>query len=189
MSNEYKDLERDKIEEEKQIIAEYPFLRVRDIDGTVDTESKWPMMSLEIPDGWYMLFFQMCEDIKTLLEKEGVLDDFYFIQVKEKYNELVCYSNGAASLEIEQILQKYKYLSRFVCTECGKPATYEATGYLASYCEDCWNDLTRHEKCNQLEFVSTYEVVGFKDGKSYSRTVNVEDEWNRYVKENGYDKL
>jgi hypothetical protein len=188
MSNEYRDWERDKIEEEKQIVAKYPFLRLRDIDGTVDTESKFPLMSLEIPVGWDKLFFQMCDDIKPLLEKEGVMDDFYFIQVKEKYNELVCYSNGIASSEVEQILQKYRYLARFICTECGKPAMCETTGYLASYCEGCWKDLVRHRVVNRLEFISKYEVVGFKDGKSYSRTVDVEDEWNRYLKENGYEK-
>ena len=187
MSNEYRDWEYDKIEEEKQIITEYPFLRVRDIDGSIDTKSKFPMMGLEIPDGWYKLFFKMCSDIKPILEKEGAIDNFYFLQVKEKYNELVCYSNGATSFDVEQILQKYRYLSRFVCTKCGKPATYEATGYLESFCEDCWKDIKRHQNVNRLEFIPTYEVVGFKNGKSYSRTVNVEDEWNRYVKENGYE--
>ena len=78
MSNEYKDWVQDKIEEEKQIVAKYPFLRARNIDGTVDMEAKFPMISLEIPNGWFKLFFQMCDDIKPLLEEEGVLNDFYF---------------------------------------------------------------------------------------------------------------
>ena len=189
MSNEMKDWMADKIEEERQIVEEYPFLRLRDIDGSIDTKSKFPMMYLEIPDGWYKLFFQMCADIKPILEQEGVLDKFYFIQVKEKYNELVCYSNGAASLEVEQILQKYKYLSRYVCTKCGRPAEYETRGYIASYCNGCWKDRVRHEACDILKFAPIYEVVGFKDGKGYSRSVNVEKEWNRYLKENGYDTV
>lgn len=182
MSNEYKDWEQDKIAEEKEIVAEYPFLRARDIDGTVDTEHKFPMMGLEIPQGWYKLFFQMCDDIKPL-----VSDDFYFLQVKEKYNQLICYSNGGASLAVEEILQKYKYLSRFICVKCGKPACYEATGYLESVCEDCWKDFKRHQNVNKLEFITTYEVAGYEKGRSYTRIVNVEDEWNRYIKDNGYD--
>lgn len=169
------------------ICTEYPFLFPRNIDGGRDGEFEYEYLNLEIPIGWHKLFFQMCSDIKPILEKEGVLNDFYFLQVKEKYNELVCYSNGAASWGVEQILQKYRYFSRFVCTKCGKPATYETTGYLASFCEDCWKDIKRHQNVNRLEFISTYEVVGFKDGKSYSRTVDVTDEWNRYVKENGYE--
>jgi hypothetical protein len=153
-----------------------------------DENFEYEYLCLEIPVGWRKLFLQMCGDIKPLLEQEGVMDDFYFIQVKEKYNELRCYSNGAASSKVEVILQKYEYLSRFVCTECGNPATYETRGYIASYCEDCWKDIVRHEKVDKLEFISTYEVVGFKNGKSYSRIVDVEDEWNRYLKENGYEE-
>ena len=94
MSNEYKDWKADRIEEEKQIVEKYPFLRARDIDGTIDTEAEFPMMDLEIPNGWYDLFYQMCDDIKPL-----VSDDFYFLQVKEKYNRLVCYSNGSPEIE------------------------------------------------------------------------------------------
>lgn len=187
MSNEMKDWILDKIEEEKEMIKIYPFLQVRDIDGTIDKKAKFPMVSLEIPDGWYKLFFQMCEDIKPLLEQEGVLDEFYFIQVKEKYNELVCYSNGVASLEVEQIIQKYKYISRYVCTNCGKPAEFETTGYLASYCDDCRFDKVRHNACNVLEFSGTFELIRFARGQHRCITIDVSDEWNRYIKENGYD--
>lgn len=191
MSTEYKDWHTDLSDKQKviyNICMEYPFLLPRDIDGSIDEEFDYQYLSLgEIPFGWRKLFLQMCDDIRPILVKEGVLDDFYFIQVKEKYNELVCYSNGAASLEVEEILQKYRYLSRYVCTRCGRPAEYETRGYLASYCMDCWKDRVRHEACDILQFVPTYEVVGFRDGKGYSRTVNIEDEWSRYIKENGYE--
>ena len=190
MSTEYKDWYNDFSDNQKEIYnicMKYPFLIPRDIDGSIDEEFEYKYLSLEIPVGWAKLFLQMCSDIKPLLEKEGVMDDFYFLQVKEKYNELVCYSNGAASLEVEQIIQKYKYLSRFVCTECGNPASYETKGYIASLCGSCFGDAFISYPIDKLEFISTYEVVGFKDGKSYSRTVDVEDEWNRYLKENGYE--
>jgi len=182
MSNEYKDWERDKIEEENQAITEYPFLRARNIDGTIDTESKFPMIGLEIPNGWYKLFFQMCDDIKTILEEKGKLNDFYFIQVKEKYNELVCYSNGEGSPAVEVILQKYGYIARFVCVNCGMPAHYETRGYIASLCETCFrNNGFERDICDDLEFKDSYEVVGFRDGKSYKSIVSVKDEWNRYL--------
>ena len=190
MSNEYKDFLNDFSPKQKaiyNICMEYPFLIPRDIDGSRDEDFDYEYLCLEIPQGWRKLFFQMCKDIKPLLEQEGVLDDFYFIQVKEKYNELVCYSNGTASLAVEQILQKYKYLSRFICAECGKPAAYETTGYLASYCKDCWKNLKRHQIINILNFAPSYEVISFKNGTHKTTVVNVEDEWNRYIKENGYE--
>ena len=71
MSNEMRVWEYDKIEDEKLIVKKYPFLHIRDIDGTIDTHSKFPMMSLEIPDGWYELFFQMCDDLKEVLIEEA----------------------------------------------------------------------------------------------------------------------
>lgn len=192
MSTEYKDWYNDFSDHQKEIYnicIKYPFLIPRDIDGSRDEEFEYEYLCLEIPIGWRKLFLQMCSDIKPLLEKEGVIDDFYFLQVKEKYNELTCYSNGVASLEVGEILQKYRYLSRFVCTECGKPALYEANGYLESFCKDCWEKNSRLKKGRTLEFIDTYEMIRFGNGEKHTYTVSVEDEWNRYLKENSYDTV
>ena len=189
MSNAMKDWMADRIEEEKQIVAEYPFLRLRDIDGSINTKSRFPMMPLEIPDGWYKLFFQMCSDIKPILEKEGVLDDFYFLQVKEKMNFLRCYSNGAASQEVEDIIGKYETMAYYVCTHCGKPATCMTTGYIASFCDNCCKDFVRRQKVEKIEFKPYFKIMGFSKGGHYEKTISFEEEWNRYLKENGYDTV
>ena len=183
----FNDLERKKLE--KLVVAKYPFLRRRDIDGTVDIESKFPLMSLEIPTGWRRLFFQMCDDIKPLLEKEGVLNDFYFLQVKEKYNELICYSNGVDSHDVEDIISKYQHLARYICTKCGKLAAYETYGYIASFCDDCWNDCVRHQKTESIEFQPYYNTTVFTYGERYDKTISFEDEWNRYVKEGSHEEF
>ena len=47
MSNEYKDWEQDRIEDEKAWVQKYPFLHVRNTDGTIDYEDKFPMIGLE----------------------------------------------------------------------------------------------------------------------------------------------
>ena len=182
MSNEYKDWVTDRLAEEKEIVAKYPFLRVRDIDGMPDVKAEFPMICLEIPLGWYKLFFQMCDDIKAALEKEGTADDFYFLQVKEKFNRLVCYSNG--SVEVEAIIQKYGYIAQYVCTHCGKPATFQTSGYIASFCDDCWKDWARHEKGDWLHFSDTYKVftISTQDKVYVPRVISVKEEWNRYLK-------
>lgn len=179
MSNEYKDWERDKIEEEKEIVAKYPFLKMRADSNCSYNDTKWPMMDLELPDGWFKLFFQMCDDIKEALSNEENSEEFFFMQVKEKFNELTCYHNGSQA--VHDIIQKYRYISSFICTTCGKPAEFETTSYLASYCTDCWKDKSRHEKVNQLSFVDTFEVRGYRDGEEYCTTMTVTDEWNRYL--------
>lgn len=167
-----KDWVFDKIQEEKLIVEKYPFLHIRDIEGNIDMESKYPMMPLEIPNGWYNLFFQLCNDIKPILEKERVLYDFYFMQVKEKYNKLICYYNNAPK-EVGDIIAKYEIMARYVCVNCGKPAVFETTGYIASYCDDCINQYNRNYNYHYLK--TNGEIL-------------FEDEWNRYVKENNYEK-
>lgn len=167
MSNEMKDWTSDKIQEEKFIVEKYPFLHIRDIE-----KSKFPMILLEIPDGWYKLFFQMCDDIKPLLEKEGILYDFYLIQVKEKYNKLICYYNNAPK-EVEDIISRYEMMARYVCVNCGKPAVFETTGYVASYCDSCIN---QHNRNYNYHYLKTNGRISFGE------------EWDRYVKENGYER-
>ena len=178
MSNEYKDWERDKIEEEKQYVEKYPFLRVRDIDGTIDYDSKWPMIGLEIPNGWYEMFFQMCDDIKDL-----VPENFYFIQVKEKYNELRCYAANS-STEVDAILAKYERMAYYVCTVCGAPADMVSTGYIASFCGGCWKDNFRHEKVEPLAPSTVYLVrtTDFENGGTHVQTISFKEEWDRYLK-------
>ena len=185
MSNEMRDWERDKIAEEQQIVAEYPFLRARDIDGTLD-ETQFPLMCLEIPEGWGKLFWQLCADIKPILEREKVMDSFYFIQVKEKYNRLECYNSGAPT-EVQDIIDKYSVMASYVCTCCGKPATCETQGYFASYCNDCLKDHAIHEHIVWLEFKPYYKVTTFVKGNRLEKWISFEDEWNRYLKENGYE--
>lgn len=160
MSNEYKDWEIGRIADEKEWVQKYPFLHIRDIDGTIDTESKFPMMGLEIPFGWYELFFQMCDDIKDL-----VPEDFYFLQVKEKYNNLVCYPVNSTP-EVDAILDKYADIAYYVCAVCGAPANKATIGYIASFCDRCAKDKIRHLKSEQLELA---KISSFKN------------EWDRYL--------
>ena len=180
MGNEYKDWERDKIAEEKEIVKKYPFLRVRDIDGTIDTSAHFPMIGLDIPNGWYQLFFQMCDDLKPVLEKEGMLNDFYFVQVKEKFNELRCYSGHWETSEIQDILRKYEYLSRFVCTVCGLPTEYETQGYIASYCDKCLDKIKTIDRIVPIEFTDTFETVRYSKEGNITTIHDISKEWERY---------
>lgn len=183
MSDTYLDWKTDRIQTEKKLVELYPFLRERGIDGAPNIDSEFPMVCLEIPDGWMALFLQMCSDIKPILEEEGKLNDFYFIQVKEKYNLLRCYSNGAVSDRVEEIIAKYEHMARYICTLCGSPATCETEGYIASFCDDCWKDHYRHEKVEWLAFRPYFVISTLFD----ERTISFADEWNRYLKDNDYE--
>ena len=183
MSNEYKDWKHDRIETEKQILEKYPFLRARTVKGDIDTKAEFPMMELEIPNGWEKLFYQMCNDIKPILEQNNLMDKFYFIQVKEKYDELRCYTNGVEPPSVCIILQKYEYLSRFVCVNCGKPAEFMTFEYIASFCKDCLNKHIPKDNYSEINFKYTYETIHYdiETKEKIIDTVNVKEEWERYL--------
>ena len=137
MSNEYNDWMIDKIQEERAIVEKYPFLHIRDIDGNIDTKSKFPMILLEIPDGWRRLFFSMCNEIRPILIKEGKLYDFYFIQVKEKYGDLRCYYCGDTPKEVEDIIHMYENVAYCFCIDCGNVAILRSDGRREPFCKEC----------------------------------------------------
>ena len=105
----------------------YPFAIPRNLKGELIENSFWTEM---IPEGWMLMFLQMCEEIKN----EPTPKDFYFTDVKEKWNELRCYTNDSI-YSIDKIIEKYEKLSKFVCMKCGRRR--EPNSYL---CEKCIGD-------------------------------------------------
>ena len=171
----------------KELLEKYPFLRTHEsnFDEISEEDEDYSyLLGLEIPQGWYRLFLQMCEDIKQPLISANCLNDFRFLQVKEKYNMMRCYHNGAPE-EVESILRKYEMMARYVCTICGRPAEYETSGYIASFCNDCWKDFARHEKGEFIKFHPYYEVSTYENGVSCKEKISFENEWNRYLKRIG----
>jgi len=128
------------IEENKILCKKMPYLIVRDwrtgkIPEDYDYTYTW-LNCNELPDGWINLFWEMCQEIYEPLERAGLLNDFYFVQVKEKFNTMRCYSEGAND-EVQKILYKYEDKASRVCTICGKAATRLTRGYIAAFCDEC----------------------------------------------------
>ena len=153
MSNEYKDWLRDRSEEAKEWVEKYPFLRFKDDsccpwENTEEVESCWMFC---LPDGWINGFGkQMCGELRDALGKH--VNDFIIGQMKEKYNQVVLHwywedkdytdeeAKGLNKLYnvIEDIINKYAAISYNTCTVCGAPATRWTNGYLASFCDECY---------------------------------------------------
>ena len=79
---------------------------------------------------------------------------------------MICYYNNAPK-EVEDIISKYEIMASYICCECGKPAVFETTGYIVSYCDDCINQYNRNYNYHYLK----------TDGG-----ILFADEWNRYVR-------
>ncbi len=165
------------IEENKILCERMPYLIPHNAwTGTIsrDYDCSYIMGDSDLPPGWQKLFLQMCEDIRQPLIEVGRLDKFRFTQVKEKYNTLRAYNNGAPK-EVQDIIDKYEYISQFVCQKCGKPATKETRGWLASFCDTCYQD----NDVESIEFNPIIRILGYKDGEKYERTLDCSDEWRR----------
>ena len=174
----------DIIERNKKLIERYPFLLPRNLwtdEVPKDYDYSYIRGERELPQGWWKLFLQMCEDIRQPLIDIDYLDKFRFSQIKEKYNSMRCYNYGAPE-KVHDIIRKYELMAYYVCTKCGKPAVYETQGYFASFCEDCFKELVGHPKVELIEFKPYFKRSGYKDGKDYEEIISFEDEWNRYLK-------
>ena len=87
---------------------------------------------------------------------------------------------------------KYRQLLQDRCAEAAqlaladrKPATFETSGYYASFCDDCWKDNFRHEDGEWLEFSDNFIVSSYSNGHHYENEISVKDEWDRYLKSLG----
>ena len=159
MSNEYYDWRKDHIEEAKEWVTKYPFLRIKD-NGCCPWESTEEITScwmFDLPVGWYGIGAKMCDELMTALGRYA--DDFIILQLKEKFNEIRLYW-GWADREytdeereemnsmynaIEDIIRAYAEISYHTCVDCGKPATQWTKRYIASYCDDCFKRRYEHD--------------------------------------------
>lgn len=150
------------VKKAQEWVEKYPFLRFKDNsccpwESTEKVENCW---IFELPEGWIKGFGkQMCDELRDALGEH--VGDFVIQQLKEKYNELRLYwcwedkdytDEEAKELNrlygiIESIIDKYGTISYNTCTVCGAPATKWTRGYLASYCDLCYD-----------EFVSSSEI-------------------------------
>lgn len=164
----------------KELVDKLPFLYPRNVwtDEPVedyDYDAIWWADGL--PRGWRKLFLQCCEDIGEVLKKTDQLNTFRFNQVKEKYNTMRMYHQGT-SQEAQDILNKYEYLSTFICQDCGKPAQYETGGWITSYCADCCPD---KKWVSALEFKPTFTICRHTQDEVDEQIVDCSNEWNRYL--------
>lgn len=125
-----------------ELCQEYPFLIPRNAftDAIVaDYDYSFTYLD-ECPEGWKELFLNMCAHIKPMLEESGQLNNFRFVQIKEKYGRLVVYHAGA-SADVDDVISFYADVSRTICIGCGDPATKITAGWIMPVCDSCADEL------------------------------------------------
>lgn len=168
----------------KKLVGLYPYLIPRKaFTGEIhkDYDYSYVVGEHDLPPGWFKLFLQCCEDLKKPLTESGLIDKFWFRQVKEKYGLMRLYTS-CGNKDVYSIIENYTVMSNQVCCECGKPAQYKSTGYVCPYCSDCVTKsgelLDTHRDIN---IVTQYATTIRENGVESDVLVSIEDEWNRYI--------
>lgn len=139
MSNEMKDWMRDRDEEERlnnEFCKLHPWALARNWRGEPIYGSN--MMDNFLP-GWRKAFedsFVKEMDIAYNALPDNEKEDFYFLQVKEKYGRLTIYPTYYSS-EIDAVLSKYEDLSTRTCCNCGVPTEFHTKGWVLPLCQKC----------------------------------------------------
>ena len=147
----------------KQLIEKYPFLLPKNVfTEELPTDYDYSFTWLDLmPEPCKKNFGeQMCEEIKIVLNEEGLLEKFRIFDIKEKYGTLHLYSNFTTD-KLDEVIRKYENRSMMICVHCGKPTKWVSKGYILFLCDECKTD-----DCLELteKDVPTYTVFT-KDGK------------------------
>ena len=167
-------------EQNKKLCERYPFLLPRNVFSDKlekDYDYSYIKGIGEIPKGWNKLFLQCCEDIRKPLIEANYLDKFRISTIKEKYNTLRIYHFGATE-EVQNILMMYEYVSEFVCTVCGRPATKETNGWIYGYCDECFEKQDSRDFIKK-EFTPIFTITKYSMGKEEELQFDCSDIWNR----------
>lgn len=130
----------------KELIAEYPFLLPRNVftDKVLDSYDYSYTLLDDMPKGWKLAFGeQMCKELKRVLIDEGFLYDYRILQIKEKFGQLRWYDNCGSEM-LWKVISKYEDLSKYTCIECGnKGKVRKLFGWISPYCDDCYKKVKR----------------------------------------------
>lgn len=173
----------------KKLVAKYPFLMPRHPFTNVpipNYDYSFIEGEYNLPEGWFQLFLQCCEDIYKVLKKIDYVDKFYFVQLKEKYGRMTFHCHGATK-EIEDIIHKYGFLSEQVCSICGKPANVMTYRYVCPYCSKCVQETDMYvDDAEIIEIKTSYTREQYEKGVTIAHEVDCTEEWNRYLERIGY---
>lgn len=178
------------IEENKKLIARYPFLIPRNVftDKVPENYDYSYTLLDDMPSAWSNCFGEfLCEDLRELLIRSNYLDKYRITQIKEKFGELRWYDNGVPMSVHEEyciLMDKYREISHYVCVNCGAfPANVcIVSGWIVPYCSTCYKSLKGKKRIDTEDvFEPTFTMTKYKNGKSELYTVDCSDIANRII--------
>ena len=92
---------------------------------------------IEHGDGWYSIIEKLCLYVEEVLTPE---DDFWFLQIKEKFGTLRVYFSGPE--RIRPLIESAEAESTVTCESCGTVRDVLMTtfqGWCKNKCVECWD--------------------------------------------------
>lgn len=110
-----------------------------------------------MPKGWWRCFGDMMfTEMSDAIKKAGAFNDlnYYPTEIKEKYGSLRIYMSYYIP-EVEEIIDKYSYISENCCIFCGKPDTAITSDYwIVCECEECYKKYSNSKR----EYAETHDT-------------------------------
>lgn len=124
-----------------------------------------------MPTGWRKRFgIQMCKELKQAIKKspdKNYMKSFRIVQIKEKFGDLRFYVN-LHSPEVTRVINKYEYISQYVCINCGDDAVKSTLGWISPYCEKC---LPKNSRWLWID-----PIYGWSDGTKEKENEKIREE-------------
>ena len=177
----------------KKLLKKYPWLTPNDwwFRRLTPRQHKYDFTLLdEIPRGWKLAFGEsFTAELDAVLLSEQIKDQFYLEQVKEKYGQLTIYYRPCND-KIDQVIDKYSYLSENICLVCGRPdVPITEDGWICPLCKKCFDNDKRWDELyanKEGRMADSYTIKRFsKDGDevmTYDISETAEKIRSRYAK-------
>lgn len=179
------------VEENKNLVEKYPILIPMNVyKGEMVKGCDYSYTCLDhIPVGWAKAFgLPMIEDIQNEVNtwSQEERENFYFMDIKEKFGELRVYTSHMTN-KLFEIIEAYCAISRNVCIICGKlDVPMVNRGWISPYCRDCatkadiesldeYDEAVRDEP---TDIVNTLTFITCNKGKEVKQTIEISE----YVK-------
>jgi hypothetical protein len=101
-----------------------------------ETRCSLSHFGFETDDGWFRIIHELSAELEELIRRlpAGERDEYYAVQVKEKFGTLRFYMNMETE-EMSRAIREAEGRSASACEVCGRPGTLRGGGWLKTLCD------------------------------------------------------
>lgn len=115
-----------------KLCADFPLLYSV---GDEDTRCSLSYFGFETGDGWFRIIYELSAELEELIKqlRAAERNDYYAVQVKEKFGTLRFYMNMETE-EMSRAIREAEGRSASACEVCGRQGSLRGGGWLKTLC-------------------------------------------------------